>query len=461
MASVQTFGPAQPYNVKVPDIVSPVDMLQAQGLQQTNALRGLQIQAQTQAQQQQNALMALSQQPGMRDDQGLPTPQFINALAGVNPTAANAAAKLRSDTLKGQAEIANWSAQAQEHKAKTAERLGKVAYDLDQATLGSYMAAIEAGQSEQDARQTAATVRQEKYDAAVKSGIAEGLKPPGAPVDPVALKGNLFKWETFQKEKMQAAKENFQMDLQNVRDTAAEKRTVLRENAIASRQGSDVPALDDQTLDFAAQKYNLTGVLPPMGQGKAGADLKRQIMSRAAEQAATQGQSPGDVISGQAGRKADTTSLNKAQPMYDAVRSFSNNAIANGQRLIALAEKADATGVPAIERWIRAGKKATGDPDVAALNAQMTLFRNEAAKIVTNPNLTGVMTVEAQREMERSLDNAASPAQIKAVVGLLQKDFATREQSLADQIKEIKGRISNKPAASSTGKTINFSDLPP
>jgi hypothetical protein len=93
-----------------------------------------------------------------------------------------------------------------------------------------------------------------------------------------------------------------------------------------------------------------------------------------------------DVVSGRAGFKADTLSLNKLTPQYDAITAFEKTAIRNGQMLKELGDKVDTTGVPVVERWIRSGRKAVqGDEDVAKFHAQMNLYRAEAARILTQP----------------------------------------------------------------------------
>lgn len=148
-----------------------------------------------------------------------------------------------------------------------------------------------------------------------------------------------------------------------------------------------------------------------------------------------------DVVGGRAGFKADTASLNKITPQYDAIRAFEQTAIRNGKILKELADKVDATGIPVAERWIRAGRVATGDADVAKFNAQMNLYRAEAARILTQPNLSGVLTDTARQEMEHVLRNQASAKQVREVVDLLERDFKNREETLADQIGAIRNRM--------------------
>lgn len=170
-----------------------------------------------------------------------------------------------------------------------------------------------------------------------------------------------------------------------------------------------------------------------------------------------------DVVSGRAGFKADTGSLNKLTPMYDAVVAFEKTAVRNGDRLIELADKVDASGVPVIEKWIRAGRQATGDADVSKFNAQLQIYRTEAAKILTNPNLSGQLTDSARHEIEGFMQPGASAKQIKEVVNLLKNDFENRKVTLEDQIGSIRARMRGRvspggeqpaPAAAPSGKTV-------
>jgi hypothetical protein len=153
-----------------------------------------------------------------------------------------------------------------------------------------------------------------------------------------------------------------------------------------------------------------------------------------------------DVVGGRAGFKADTASLNKITPQYDAIVAFEQTAIRNGKILKELANKADVSGIPAIERWIRAGRVATGDADVAKLNAQMNLYRAEAARILTQPNLSGILTDTARKEMEDVIRNQASAKQVTEVVDLLERDFLNRKQTLEAQIKAIRTRMRGRLA---------------
>jgi hypothetical protein len=148
---------------------------------------------------------------------------------------------------------------------------------------------------------------------------------------------------------------------------------------------------------------------------------------------------------------ADNASLRKLVPSYDAVKAFEENTAQQGQVLKTLAKKVDKTGVPVVERWIRAGRRQVeGDEDVSEFNAQLQLYASEAAKILTNPNLSGQLSDTARAEVKAFLPDSATSGQIDRVVDRLTNDFSLREKSLEDQIDKIKSRMSDRSKKAST-----------
>lgn len=135
-------------------------------------------------------------------------------------------------------------------------------------------------------------------------------------------------------------------------------------------------------------------------------------------------------------------SLDKMVPQLDAITAFEKTAESIGGKLVEIAKKVDSSGVPVVERWIRAGRKSVeGDPDVTELNARMQTFRTEAARIINNPNLTGVLSDSARHEVEDIMPSASSAEQIERGVEVLMSEAATRRKLLADQIEDAKGRV--------------------
>lgn len=152
--------------------------------------------------------------------------------------------------------------------------------------------------------------------------------------------------------------------------------------------------------------------------------------------------------------EANRKSLDKMVPQYDAITAFEKTMENIGGKLTSIAKKVDSTGVPVAERWIRAGKRAVeGDADVTEFNARMQTFRTEAARVINNPNLTGVLSDSARHEIEDIIPNSSSYDQIERGVQTLISEGQTRRKYLDDQIGTAKARISKgagKPANVST-----------
>lgn len=140
--------------------------------------------------------------------------------------------------------------------------------------------------------------------------------------------------------------------------------------------------------------------------------------------------------------RALSNSLSKLEQSKNALEAFEKTAIKNGEVLVQLAEKVDKTGVPALERWIRAGRRSiAGDTDVSNFNAQWLLFNTEAAKILTNPNMSGQLTDSARHEMAEAIPNASSAKQIREAFNLLKGDFGRRKQATDEQIAEVREKL--------------------
>lgn len=140
--------------------------------------------------------------------------------------------------------------------------------------------------------------------------------------------------------------------------------------------------------------------------------------------------------------KSAAASLTKLEQQKNSIESFEKTAIKNGEMLSQLADKVDKTGIPVFERWSRAGRKSiAGDTDVSDFQLQYELFTAEAAKILTNPNLTGVLTNRAREEMHEAISPNASAAQIKSAINLLKRDFSNRKEAADDQINEVRREL--------------------
>lgn len=223
-----------------------------------------------------------------------------------------------------------------------------------------------------------------------------------------------------------------------------ERQFQQRLGAQAGGTGLSEAAVENLAREALKNKDALVNI----GRGRQGAEDLRKIQNRMAEILGAEG-GPG-MTQRRAEIRADSNSLNKLTQSYDAVTAFEQTAVRNGEMLKQLANKVDATGVPVIEKWIRAGRQATGDPDVAKFNAQLQIYRTEAARILTNPNLSGQLTDSARKEVEHFLAPGASAQQIVGTVDLLKNDFDNRKITLEQQMDLIRDRMNKGYGAGTT-----------
>jgi hypothetical protein len=222
------------------------------------------------------------------------------------------------------------------------------------------------------------------------------------------------------------------------------------ENATATKAQRDQAnaaglQLTKAALDQQAENYWNTGKLPPAGRGAAGIIQNRQIMNRAAELHAGE-----SLAAGSGEYKANVASLTGIQKNLDAVTAFENTANKNLDLFTNLAQKAIDTGIPLLNRPLRAGAAELGSQDQAALNAARQVAVNEIAKVTSSPGLTGQLSDSARHEIEAFNPASATYGQTLAVAKVLKQDMANRHQSYADQIAQIKNRIGDTKATAET-----------
>lgn len=195
----------------------------------------------------------------------------------------------------------------------------------------------------------------------------------------------------------------------------------------------DRATMAEQVRMFGPQVLSRLGLTP---------DQRQSVIGKVTELNKGEGISAREGAAAVSTIKADQKSLDKLVPQLDGIEAFEKTANNIGDKLIAISKKVDTTGIPVLERWIRAGKKSVkGDPDVTEFNARMQTWRTETARIINNPNLVGVLSDSARHEMEDVIPNSSSAESIERGVNVLKSEAKTRRDYLSDQVKEVKGRI--------------------
>lgn len=104
-------------------------------------------------------------------------------------------------------------------------------------------------------------------------------------------------------------------------------------------------------------------------------------------------------------------SVEKLIAQRDGIEAFEGLARANGERALELLKMVDDTGVPMIEGFTRSAKRKAGNVDAGELASVLNSFQTETARVIGgNPNMTGVVTDSARKDVQALVPQSSSVA---------------------------------------------------
>jgi len=202
------------------------------------------------------------------------------------------------------------------------------------------------------------------------------------------------------------------------------------------------PTLTKDALDMAADRFLTDGTLPP-GISKANRDA---IMNRAAAVAKDKGINPDRVA--QLEVTANKQALGQLSKTETMVGAFEKNFIKNVKIVENLNSKRDSSGVPILQKWINAGKKAvSGDTDLASLNIAIKAVVNEYGKIVSGSMGNTAVAVSEIKRMEDLLNAAQTPQDVQAVLNTMKAETKNRMEGFKEQRAELTQSMRSSTAA--------------
>lgn len=240
------------------------------------------------------------------------------------------------------------------------------------------------------------------------------------------------------------------LSAQQVQDITLKAREQY--TAAGRADADEAPVLTPEALKLTARQFAMTGQLPPMGMGKAGAQLRTKIINQAAEEFKGL-----DLPTQIASYKANQSSLIKLQGTADKVAAFESTAGKNLNQFLSLADKIPDVGVPWLNQPVRLlNDVLVGSENQAAFNAARDVALREIARVTNDPNLSGVLSDSARHEVQGLSPQSATFAQIKKVSSVLLQDMANVKSSLNEQIGSIQQRIATLPGGSPSGPEPEF-----
>ena len=186
------------------------------------------------------------------------------------------------------------------------------------------------------------------------------------------------------------------------------------------------PAFKPETIDMMAQMYLQTGVLPPIGQGKKGAEAKALILNRANEiSMGTPGATAESAAANIVGNKAELAGATAGQRTLGTQIANIQIAANETTKMISVAKpyvtKVNPTDYPAINAAGNFVARNTGDPNIVGLATSLNAIVNTYARAI-NPR--GVATVSDKNHAREILNAAMSKGQLNEAFSVMEQEMA-------------------------------------
>jgi len=166
----------------------------------------------------------------------------------------------------------------------------------------------------------------------------------------------------------------------------------------------------------------------------------KQIWDRAAQIAASRGQTAVQALAAANAAKASRGALDTVTKQYETLKPFAEMADKNADVLEKQISKVTNLGAPFLNTPVRAlESKFAGNTDVAAFHAAILPVQADFARILSSPSATGVLTDTARSEMEGALGAGATPGQIKAALDVFRQDAHNRKAAYEAQLEDLQG----------------------
>jgi hypothetical protein len=199
--------------------------------------------------------------------------------------------------------------------------------------------------------------------------------------------------------------------------------------------------LSPESLDLAANLYAQTGTLPPLGIGKGAANIKSQIMNKAAELSMGGGASAADAAANLVAAKQDVGSRTQAVKAFatgkqgQQVTAF-NTAIDHLSTMTKLSDALQNNDLKAFNSLGNTVARQTGQPAPTNFDAAKQIVTAEIIKAV----VASGGGVKERQEAENNFAAASSPEQLKGVINTYKQLLGGQLNSLNLQYENSTGR---------------------
>jgi hypothetical protein len=223
---------------------------------------------------------------------------------------------------------------------------------------------------------------------------------------------------------------------------------------------SDVSGLSPEAIEDAATNKYLYDKLP----ARITPVERTMILNRAAEKAREAGDTAEEASLRAVANKSGQSALSTLNRQMQMTSVFERDADKRLTLVQELAIKADTSGIPALNRWINAGRKnILGDVDVNNLNSAVISLQAELAKVLSGSLGNAAVSDSARAEAAQIINANMSLEQINSLIPVIRKElgfkldsFKEQRQAVMDEMKiptgkaPLPGSRSAAPLAEST-----------
>lgn len=429
----------------------------------------------------QNSLAAIYADPRNLGPDGMPNAQAIQQIGRISPQAAQQLTTQR-------AAVDEKLALTSEHQMKAGQDAQKSIQSMVRdPALNAYDQALASGKSPQQAQQIAQKTYSDGLDQLFSGGYIPDNMKAQVPqnFDPVRVRANSLSYkdaQTLQEKKiadqrlderlaLTAQVDKARLNLESAGLGIREQELGIARSREARAERSEIDAsagLSPDAMTDAAWQQILTGQRAIQGYGKQAVAQRTAVQNQIAKIAKDAGVSPQELATTAGRNKALQASLTNLQKQSDMMskseKSFQNNA----QVLVDASNKLTRTGMPVADAWINAGRKATGDPDVAAFDAALRTAATDYARIMGGQTGAAGTPVSTQAEAMEMFGKAPSGKQLLSTLNVMNKDIQGQQSSVEDQRNIILSNMqefghgggnSSSSNPNQSTKTVHWDDL--
>ena len=174
---------------------------------------------------------------------------------------------------------------------------------------------------------------------------------------------------------------------------------------------------------------------------------RRALAENAAEEASKTGMSGYDLARARAAFKAEASALTDVTRTAENARPFINLLHTNMDVLMNTAQKIKDTGTAWGNVPVRQLVVGLGSKDQVAFNTALLPVVTEAARVLTSPNMRGVLTDDARHELESVVSRNFTMAQLEGAIEILRLESNNRLDAYDEAVSSIKGKLGVAPGA--------------